>query len=221
MRAAWLASLITDTIYLAAGAWRAHAVGSPWQRALARRRYAALAPRYDATVVPLPGYFAALETALAKLPDAPALALDVSTGTGAVLGPLRRRFPTCRVVAADLSTAMLAQAVRNVGGSGMPVRFLAGDAARLPFGDGRFDLVTVQNAFPVPRELVRVVRPGGWIVLCYPTGALVPTRIVRALVQELEDLGCAPVHTGTASTGRFFLARRAGPDATGGGVALW
>jgi SAM-dependent methyltransferase len=225
MRAGWLGSFITDTIYLAAGAWTSRAVGSPLQRAFARRRYAALATRYDADVVPLPGYFAPLEAALDRLPHPPALALDVSTGTGAVLGPLRRRFPDCRVCAVDLSPAMLARAVGNVGNTrhnGPQVRFLTGDAARLPFRDGGFDLVTVQNAFPVPRELVRVVRPGGWIVLCYPTGGPVPARIVRALVRELETLGCAPVETGAAGTGRFFLARRAGPPhAPASGVASW
>jgi SAM-dependent methyltransferase len=220
MRTAWLASFITDTLYLAAGAWTARAVGSSWQRAFARRRYAALAPRYDSDVVPLPGYFAALETALARVPSPPALALDVSTGTGAVLGPLRRRFPTCRVVAVDLSPAMLAHAVRNVGNSA-PVLFLAGDAARLPFGDGGFDLVTVQNALPVPRELVRVVRPGGWIALCYPTGGPVPAPIVRAFVRELEMLGCA-VDTGAVGSGRFFLARRAASVGTAiDGKAPW
>ncbi|MGH2405550.1 MAG: hypothetical protein ACRDGN_13985, partial [bacterium] len=107
MRATWLSSFITDTIYLTAGAWTAGFVGSSVQRAMARRRYGSLAPRYESDVLPQAGYFAPLEAALDQLPDAPAIALDVSTGTGAVIKAVVLRYPRCRGVAVDLSPAML------------------------------------------------------------------------------------------------------------------
>src|SRR5688572_18656234 len=102
MRAIWLSSFITDTIYLTVGAWTSRFVGSSVQRALALRRYGTLALRYDVNVLPQEGYFAPLEAALELLPEAPTLALDVSTGTGAVIGAVVQRFPRCRGVAIDL-----------------------------------------------------------------------------------------------------------------------
>jgi ubiquinone/menaquinone biosynthesis C-methylase UbiE len=209
MRAIWLGSFITDTIYLAAGAWARPFVGSSVQRALARRRYDALAAYYDAAVLPQAGYFAPLEAALARLPEPPATALDVSTGTGAVIGAVVARFPACRGVAVDLSPAMLAHAVRNLRSAGDTVRFTSADAARLPFASGVFDLVTVQNAFPVPGELVRVARPGGWIILAYSAGGPVLPWIVRSLQRQLRTLGCEVVETHRVGTGRYFIARRA------------
>ena len=209
MRAFWLGSFITDTIYLTVGAWTSRFVGSSLQRAMAHRRYSALAGHYDADVIPQYGYFAALEAALGHLPDAPATALDVSTGTGAVIGTVLRRYPGCQGVAIDLSPAMLERARRNARQGGWPVRFAAANAARLPLCSGTFDLVSVQNAFPVPRELVRVLRPGGWVVLAYSAGGPVLPWVVRSMVNQLRELGCAPVETEQVSGGRYFLAQRA------------
>jgi demethylmenaquinone methyltransferase/2-methoxy-6-polyprenyl-1,4-benzoquinol methylase len=53
------------------------------------------------------------------------------------------------------------------------VPFVAGDATRLPFRDGQFDAVVIsfglRNVSGVPealREMARVVRPGGRLVIC-------------------------------------------------------
>ncbi len=208
MRAIWLGSFITDTIYLAAGAWTTRFVGSPLQQALALRRYSALAPHYDVDVIPQAGYFAPLAAALDQLPRDPGTALDVSTGTGAVIGTVTRRFPRCRGIAVDLSPAMLQHAIQNSRNSGGPIRFAAANAARLPFPSMTFDLVTVQNAFPVPRELVRVLRPGGWVVLSYSAGGPVLPWIVRSLTAQLRSLGCEAVDTQQVGSGRYFVGCR-------------
>jgi len=209
MRAIWLGSFITDTIYLTVGTWTSRFVGSPLQAALARRRYGALAQHYDHDVIPQTGYFAPLLAALDRLPKTPALALDVSTGTGAVIGTVIGRFAGCRGVAVDLSPAMLARANRNAREGRWPVRFAAANAARLPFRAGTFDLVSVQNAFPVPRELVRVLKPGGWLVLSYSAGGPVLPWVVRSLSNQLHALGCGSVNTEQVGAGRYFLAQRA------------
>ncbi len=208
MRAIWLGSFITDTIYLAAGAWTTRFVGSPLQRSLARRRYSSLASHYDIDVLPQAGYFAPLEAALDRLPRPPADALDVSTGTGAAIGTVMKRFPGCRGTAVDLSPAMLGHAIQNSREGGWSIRFAAANAARLPFASMTFDLATVQNAFPVPRELVRVLRPGGWVVLSYPAGGPVLPWVVRSMIVQLRALGCEAIETRQVETGRYFLARR-------------
>jgi demethylmenaquinone methyltransferase/2-methoxy-6-polyprenyl-1,4-benzoquinol methylase len=94
--------------------------------------------------------------------------LDVATGTGAVALLLARRGH--RVVALDLTEAMLRQAVRRLRASavGGRVGVVRADARRLPFPDATFDALTftfllryVEDPPAVVRELGRVVRPGG------------------------------------------------------------
>lgn len=91
--------------------------------------------------------------------------LDVATGTGLVARALRARG--CRVVALDLTPAMLGSADRRDG-----VAFVLGRAERLPFPDGSFDGLTVtyllryvDDPVATVRELARVVRPGGRIAM--------------------------------------------------------
>jgi demethylmenaquinone methyltransferase/2-methoxy-6-polyprenyl-1,4-benzoquinol methylase len=99
-------------------------------------------------------------------------ALDVCAGTGD-LAWLLARAGAC-VVATDFCAPMLVRAVRKGGalrGSSAPHWALA-DSQRLPFADGSFDLCTV--AFGIRnvedpllglRELARVTRPGGRVVV--------------------------------------------------------
>jgi demethylmenaquinone methyltransferase/2-methoxy-6-polyprenyl-1,4-benzoquinol methylase len=63
---------------------------------------------------------------------------------------------------------------------------VGGDATRLPFADGAFDAVTIsfglRNVVDVPaalREMARVVRPGGRLVVCeFSTPTWRPFRAV-------------------------------------------
>jgi phosphatidylethanolamine/phosphatidyl-N-methylethanolamine N-methyltransferase len=96
--------------------------------------------------------------------------LEVGVGTGRGLDD----YPGwCRVTAIDLSLHMMVRARKRVAGDEPPrVDFLQMDAAHLAFGDASFDAVYVPytiNVVPDPvavgRELVRVCRPGGRIVM--------------------------------------------------------
>ncbi|MDQ1464520.1 MAG: demethylmenaquinone methyltransferase / 2-methoxy-6-polyprenyl,4-benzoquinol methylase, partial [Actinomycetota bacterium] len=74
----------------------------------------------------------------------------------------------------DFSLGMLRQGARQRGGAYRGgVRFVAGDAVALPFGDQTFDAVTMsfglRNVHDVDaalRELLRVTKPGGRLVIC-------------------------------------------------------
>lgn len=94
--------------------------------------------------------------------------LDVPTGSGVALRGVRPG-QGIEVVAADISTTMLARAsatARRLGVSDQVTPTLA-DVGDLPFGDATFDLVvsfTGLHCFPDPRraieEMVRVLTPG-------------------------------------------------------------
>lgn len=100
-------------------------------------------------------------------------ALDVCCGTGDLALALRRRVTVSgRVVGLDFSQNMLDIARAKATAAGAAVEFVQGDALALPFGDGAFDASAV--AFGIRnvshldgclREMARVVRPGGRVVV--------------------------------------------------------
>jgi demethylmenaquinone methyltransferase/2-methoxy-6-polyprenyl-1,4-benzoquinol methylase len=101
-------------------------------------------------------------------------ALDVCCGTGDLALELSRRVaPGGRVVGCDFSEPMLDLAREKASERGVAgVRFEWADALQLPYDDGRFDAVTV--GFGVRnfadrdrglREMARVLRPGGRLVI--------------------------------------------------------
>jgi phosphatidylethanolamine/phosphatidyl-N-methylethanolamine N-methyltransferase len=131
--------------------------------------YERLAPVYD--VVYGLGLYHGRKLAMDRLAPMPGQRIcEVGVGTGlSAMG-----YPaTCDVVGIDLSAAMLGRARRRFARKGMShVRLCRMDAGRLAFPDGHFDAVYaayVINVVPDPaavtRELVRVVRPGGRVVL--------------------------------------------------------
>jgi len=95
--------------------------------------------------------------------------LEIGVGTGRIALPLaRRELPMAGV---DLSAPMLSRLVRNAGGRA-PFPLARADVAALPFGQGRFGAalaVHVLHLVPQWRravaELVRVVRPGGLLLV--------------------------------------------------------
>ncbi len=94
--------------------------------------------------------------------------LDVGCGTGVVLRELGREFAD--PVGIDISPTALGLTRRRTASS-----LVAGDAWRLPFADGSFDLVTcldvlehVRNDLDAIRECYRVLRPRGCVVVSVP-----------------------------------------------------
>ncbi len=95
--------------------------------------------------------------------------LDLAAGTGTSSEAFTSKG--ARVVACDFSLGMLQ--VGNRRPKKAPVAFAAGDALALPFKDASFDATTIsfglrnvsgtENAL---REMYRVTRPGGRLVVC-------------------------------------------------------
>jgi demethylmenaquinone methyltransferase/2-methoxy-6-polyprenyl-1,4-benzoquinol methylase len=157
-----------------------------------------VAPRYDLLNLMMTGGYVvrwrrAMTAAVAPRPGE--TILDVAAGTGTSSLPLAGAG--ARVTASDPSPGMLA-----VGRRRHPhLRFVQADALALPFADATFDVVTITfglrnigDAEHALREMARVCRPGGRLVLCEfstPTGPLLRTghrMVVRGLLPMLGRL---------------------------------
>ncbi|GAB3701894.1 class I SAM-dependent methyltransferase [Mariniluteicoccus flavus] len=95
--------------------------------------------------------------------------LDVGVGTGANLPHLPAGV---RITGLDQSPAMVEQATRRARELGLDATMRVGDAGVLPFPDASFDTVLstfvlccVPDEGAALREMVRVLRPGGRLVL--------------------------------------------------------
>ncbi len=145
-------------------------------------------------------------------------ALDLAAGTGTSSEP----FVDAGVltVPCDFSLGML-----RVGRERRPdLAFVAGDATCLPFSDGAFDAVTIsfglRNVVDVDgalREMLRVTRPGGRIVVCefsHPTWAPFRTLYTEYLMRALPRVARAVSSNPDAYV---YLAEsiRAWPDQAG------
>jgi phosphatidylethanolamine/phosphatidyl-N-methylethanolamine N-methyltransferase len=186
--------------------------------ALMRKAYARWAPVYDVVYDKLtePAARDAVEAAVACGPRI----LEAGVGTGLSLGYYPKTSFVCGV---DLSEDMLKRARRKVLRRGLThVRGLqVMDVCRLGYADDSFDAVVAQfliTLVPDPEgalsEFLRVVRPGGEIVLANHFGQ---TRGAVAKVEEIVAPLCTKIGWSSAfkSTRIEAWARKNGVEFIG------
>ena len=118
--------------------------------------------------------------------------LDLAAGTGASTQSLAASGAD--VIACDFSLGML-----RAGRAARPeLNFVAGDATQLPFADHSFDAVTISfglRNIVAPdaglREMLRVCKPGGRLVVCefsHPTQKAFRTVYTEYLMKALPSI---------------------------------
>jgi SAM-dependent methyltransferase len=197
------ARLATNAVVRRPGLWRAF-------RGPIRKQFDSLAPRWDA--MRSEDAFAPLEQALDALPEPPVRVLDLGTGTGLAAFVLARRFPRAEVVGVDVAERMIEVARRNTPPElAGRVRFEQADAARLPFADGSFELVSLANMIPFFDELARVTAPEGRLVFSFSAGPETPIWVPpERLRSDLEPLGFSDFADFHVGAGTALLARKGG-----------
>ena len=117
-------------------------------------------------------------------------ALEIGAGTGFFSLNLRQAGVLDEVHVTDISPGMVEAAKRNAKDLGFEIDGRVADAETLPYDDETFDLVVghavihhipdVELAF---REMLRVLRPGGRVVICGE-----PTRYGDVIARRLSRL---------------------------------
>jgi malonyl-CoA O-methyltransferase len=183
-------------------------------RALVRRSFDRASDRYDQFAVLQAEVRKVLIDRLELVRLEPEVIADIGCGTGHASRALKRRYLRARVVALDLSPAMLRAARRQ---QGFLRRFqrVCADAARLPFADASIDLLYCNLVLQwcddpdaVFAEFRRVLRPHGLLTFSsFGPDTLTELRHAWSAVDEhthvnqfldMHDVGDALVRAGLA-----------------------
>lgn len=123
--------------------------------------------------------------------------VDLGCGPGNSTAELARQRPDARLLGLDVSSRMLSYARRDGSRSGWAgqVDWVRGDAARLPLRTASVDAVTghsflylVPDRRAVLSEILRVLRPGGRLIVMEPNARPATVRDVLTVSRDPRHL---------------------------------
>lgn len=199
---ATLLAVMTDLAYLVTAL-----SDSPMVRSAIRRwsqaRYRTSGTTYNRHIAQTADYGTPLREALLSLQVRPHRILDVSTGTGYATQVALDMFPEANGTACDLSMSMLSEARAGLARA----LLICCDSAHLPFANGAFDLVLLQNAPPPLKELARVTAHGGWVVLGFSAAGRLPAWLPEQIVRRLGKYGFRSARWRRAGRGMYIVGQ--------------
>jgi SAM-dependent methyltransferase len=156
-----------------------------------------------------PEHLAPLAAAVLHIRRPPERVLDIGCGTGAGTIFLAREFPQARVRGVDIAEEMVREAIAKVGlDPEGRIAFKVGDAAELPYPEESFDLVAQLNMPPFFEEMVRVLRPGGHVIVAASWGSATPFYTPPRLLRwKLAQRGVEEVVADSAAAGTYWVGR--------------
>jgi SAM-dependent methyltransferase len=161
-----------------------------------------------ATVPPL----TPLATAALHVGD-PERILQVQCGDGDGALFLSREFPRASVRGVDADPAAIRRASSRIGlDPEGRVAFKQGEPRKLPFPGDLFDLVALLDAEPSPREMARVLRPGGYLLLAWTAGGADASPGGGLRGWRLRRAGIEPIWREGVADGGYSVGRLRGGD---------
>lgn len=157
------------------------------------------------------GQYKALTFSL--VPRSTSSLLDLGSATGEdVLALAECLGADCQLIGLELDTGLVEEARRRARNVALDVHFVVGDCHSLPFDSGRFDVVRadgVLGALAEPKsalaECVRVLRPGGLVIVHDHTAELLQT----AARSGLQVVTALEVPNGQRATPTWLLSKQA------------
>lgn len=139
----------------------------------------------------------------------PERVLQIGSGDGEAALFLAREFPTARVRGIDSDPQAVAAATGRVGlDPEGRVAFKVGGPRRLPYPEDQFDLVAALDARPSPAEVIRVLRPGGHLILAATRGEATGQGLSGWLLSRgLRGRGFDEIAAEEAGAGSFVVLR--------------
>jgi ubiquinone/menaquinone biosynthesis C-methylase UbiE len=155
-----------------------------------------------------------LAAAALRVEPAPERVLEIECGNGDGALFLAREFPAARVRGVDRSAERIRAATGRVGlDPEGRVAFKQGRPGSLPYPSAFFDLVVAIDRRPAVAEAVRVLRPGGHLILASSSADTVFVGVGgRFLRRRLEHRGVELLESTEAGDGSFAVGRLRGGD---------
>jgi SAM-dependent methyltransferase len=155
-----------------------------------------------------------LAAATLRISPVPERVLEVECGDGDGALFLAREFPAARVRGVDRSAELVRAAAARIGlDPEGRIAFKQGRPGELPYPSDFFDLVVAVDARPRAAEVVRVLRPGGHLILARARGGKPLDGLGGRLARwRLGRHGVETLETVDAGDGSFSVGRLRGGD---------
>jgi ubiquinone/menaquinone biosynthesis C-methylase UbiE len=154
-------------------------------------------------------YQAAFQDGLSYVESNPSKVLDICTGTGFAAFLVANQFEDAAIKAVDLSPEMIKISREKAKDAGYSnIIFRTGNAMKLDYPDNEFDMVVTSNAPVYLEEAVRLIKPGGEILIAYSFGGEIFNKSKEDVIKLFQKNGLKFERLRGSDKGVFILGRK-------------